>query len=213
MTDETQTTQGEQSPQAEGGKPVFIAERNRGKFTKLPPALEKYKITPETSAEMARRRHEKYRRAAAAAVADKVHGRISQVSTPVQAWSYIVADQVGKILDSDKPRGDDVRQVGQWIGAVVSESDRTLAGENSEGGSGGGIAAQAFALLAELARTEQAQAQTNAAQAQTNAAQAKLHAAFPPVLDGVVLETSISGSKGTGIAAADHSAGGADGGG
>ena len=195
---------------------MFIAERNRGKFTKLPPALEKYKITPETSAEMARRRHEKYRRAAAAAVADKVHGRISQVSTPVQAWSYIVADQVGKVLASDKPRGDDVRLIGQWIGAVVSDGDR-LAGENSEGGSGGGIAAQAFALLAELARTEQAQAQTNAAQAQTNAAQAKLHAAFPPVLDGVVLETSISGSNNveqdTGTAAADHSGGGADGGG
>ena len=213
MTDETQTTQGEQSPQAEGGKPVFIAERNRGKFTKLPPALEKYKITPETAHERIRQRTEKYRRAAAAAVAHKVP---VEGASPIKAWGYLVADQVGKVLASDKPRGDDVRLIGQWIGAVVSDGDR-LAGENSEGGSGGGIAAQAFALLAELARTEQAQAQTNAAQAQTNAAQAKLHAAFPPVLDGVVLETSISGSNNveqdTGTAAADHSGGGADGGG
>lgn len=217
MTDEAQTTQGEQAPQAEEGKPVFIAERNRGKFVSLPPSLEKHKITKETSAEMARRRHEKYRQAAAAEVAKKVGGRISQVSTPVQAWSYIVADQVGKILDSDKPRGDDVRQVGQWIGAVVSESDRTLPGENLDGGSGGGIAAHAMALLAELAQTQRAQADTNAAQAQVNAAQAKLHAAFPPMLDGVVMETDIYGSNNeaqdTGTAAADHSAGGADGGG
>ena len=213
MTDEAQTTQGEQAPQAAGDKPVFIAERNRGRFTKLPPALEKYKITPETAHERIRQRTEKYRRAAAAAVA---HNVPVEGASPIKAWGYLVADQVGKVLASQKPRGDDVRLIGQWIGAVVSDSDR-LPGENSDGGSGGGIAAHAMALLAELAQTQRAQADTNAAQAQVNAAQAKLHAAFPPMLDGVVMETDIYGSNNeaqdTGTAAADHSAGGADGGG
>lgn len=79
------------------------------------------KLTPFHSgnaADMARRRWDKYRREAAAAVVAEAKSSLPSVTSPGHAWGALNARLFSQIMDSDKPRGDDVEALGRNIGAI-----------------------------------------------------------------------------------------------
>jgi hypothetical protein len=75
--------------------------------------------------ELANRRYEQAQEAVRAAVLREVAG-ISDIpiNTPEDAFSFVVAKQTTALIDSDKPRFDDVERLGQLMGTVERSRDR-----------------------------------------------------------------------------------------
>lgn len=105
---------------------MFEAERGQGgRFLTKPKGIEQYTITSENAADMARRRWQKYREAAADAVAEEIGSIVPGVTTPEQAWGVLNARLASQIMDSDKPRGDDLTALGRNMGAVANAHERS----------------------------------------------------------------------------------------
>jgi hypothetical protein len=126
----------------------FQAERGEGgRFLTKPKGLEKYAITSENAADMARRRWQKYREAAADAVTEEMGSIVPGITTPEQAWGVLNARLASQIMDSDKPRGDDLMQLGRNMGAMPNAYERT---EMENQPSGADMASAAMQLAAIL---------------------------------------------------------------
>ena len=115
---------------------MFEAERGPGgRFLTKPKGIEQHAITKENAAEMAKRRWQKYREAAADAVVEEMGSVVPGITTPEQAWGVLNARLAAQIMDSDKPRGDDLMQLGRNMGAIPNAHERTEM-ENQPGTSG-----------------------------------------------------------------------------
>lgn len=75
-------------------------------------------ITSETARTMAQIRHEKARERVRARVMEEIHSIAPSVTTPEDAYAEIVAMQSLTLLDSQKPRFDDVEKLGQIMGTM-----------------------------------------------------------------------------------------------
>ena len=96
-------------------QPRKIAGRNGG--TIIP-------ITSATASDLAKRRWAKFRQAAARRVTGEAQAIDPTATTAAEAWGLAVAKQYVALLDSDKPRGDDLIRIGEAIGAVASARER-----------------------------------------------------------------------------------------
>lgn len=81
-------------------------------------------ITTANAADMARRRWAKFRQAAARRVTAEAQAIDPTATTAAEAWGLAVSKQYVALLDSDKPRGDDMIRIGEAIGAVSTARDR-----------------------------------------------------------------------------------------
>lgn len=125
----------------------FKAERGPGgRFLTKPKGIEQYAITKENAAEMARKRWRKYQEAAADAVLDEVGSIAPGITTPEQAWGVLNARLAVQILESEKPRGDDLAVLGRNMGAIPNAHERNEM-ENSPAGSLAGAGEALTAIL------------------------------------------------------------------
>lgn len=76
-------------------------------------------ITSETARTMAQIRHEKARERVRARVMEEIHSFAPSVTTPEDAYAEIVAKQSLTLMDSQKPRFDDVEKLGQIMGMLT----------------------------------------------------------------------------------------------
>jgi len=102
MSDDTQTT----------GEIVRI----NGKFA--PGTQPANLITSANARSMAQKRWRKAEQKAGAALLAEVQSIAPSVTTPTGAYAFVVAKQAIALIDSDKPRFDDVQTLGQIIGLV-----------------------------------------------------------------------------------------------
>jgi hypothetical protein len=124
---------------------MFEAERgDDGKFLTKPKGIEQYAITSENASEMAKKRWQKFREAAADAVTKEIGSIAPDATTPEAAWGVLNARLAVQIMDSEKPRGRDLDSLGQNIGAKPNVSERS--GEENP------VPAAASAFGSELAR-------------------------------------------------------------
>lgn len=93
------------------------------------------KITPSEGREMANIRWEKYRKATASRVLKEAQSIDPDVKSEEDAWALLVSRVYQQIMDSEKPRGDDLEKVGKAMGAMPNITDVKQAPEvadNSE---------------------------------------------------------------------------------
>lgn len=113
---------------------VYNVDMDTSKTITQPRAHDrKNNLTPFTSAtatEAARRRWEKYRRNAAEAVLAEAKSILPHVTSPGHAWGALNARLYQQIMDSEKPRGDDVEVLGRNIGAIPRAQDYAAAAGN-----------------------------------------------------------------------------------
>jgi hypothetical protein len=81
------------------------------------------RITPDEGREMANARWAKYRRATASRVLKEAMSIDPDVKTEEDAWALLVARVYQQIMDSDKPRGEDLEKVGKAMGAMPNITD------------------------------------------------------------------------------------------
>lgn len=81
------------------------------------------KITPDEAREMAHKRWDKYREATASRIVKEAQAIDSSIETEEDAWALVVAKTYIAIMDSDKPRGDDLEKVGRAMGAIPNITD------------------------------------------------------------------------------------------
>lgn len=113
----------------------FQAERGAGgRFLTKPKGIEQHAFTKENAAEMSKKRWQKFREAAADAVAAEMGSITPGVTTPQQAWGVLNARLAAQIMDSEKPRGSDLVDLGRNMGAIPNAYERTEL-ENPSGGS------------------------------------------------------------------------------
>ena len=123
----------------------FPAERDeKGHFLKRPEGIVGF--TKENAAGYSKRRWEKYREAAADAIVEEMGSIKPGIFTPESAWGVLNARLASQIMDSNKPRGDDLRLLGQNMGAIPNVSERTLE-ENSEPAAALELAEKAIDLM------------------------------------------------------------------
>jgi len=89
-----------------------------GKFQKGVSASPEHKITSDNARVLASARWEKYRQAAVQRVIEEGRGIDPNVQGGADAWALLVSKQYIALMDSDKPRGDDLKAIGQVIGAM-----------------------------------------------------------------------------------------------
>jgi hypothetical protein len=78
---------------------------------------------------MAQKRWAKARKAAADRVTREAASIDPTVNTWADAWGLVTARQYSALMDSDKPRGDDLLAIGKAIGAMPSDVDKAQAAE------------------------------------------------------------------------------------
>ena len=81
-------------------------------------------ITSANARTLAEKRWAKHRLEAASRVMREAASIDPTVTTPAAAWGVLVARTYQQIMDSDRPRGDDMIAVGKAMGAMPSDSDR-----------------------------------------------------------------------------------------
>ena len=84
-------------------------------------------VTREQSSEQGRelvsKRWEKYRDAAASAMLKTVRAIDPSIQTEQEAWGYLYGKQFETLINSDKPRGDDLVKFGQVVGSMPTIAD------------------------------------------------------------------------------------------
>jgi hypothetical protein len=159
---------------------AFEADRDKnGHFTSKPDAIMQYSFTSANAADMARRRWEKYREAAADAVAEEMGTIVPGVTTPESAWGVLNARLATQIMDSDKPRGGDLTDLGRNMGAIPNAYERT---EKENSYTPPSAAHAALELVAGTFATIMRDV-------------LQLHEQREPVIDGSVTETGIPASN------------------
>lgn len=73
---------------------------------------------------LAQKRWAKARKAAADRVVREAASIDPTVNTWADAWGLVTARQYSALMDSDKPRGDDLLAIGKAIGAMPSDADK-----------------------------------------------------------------------------------------
>jgi hypothetical protein len=124
---------------------------SKGHWLEKPEAAKPYSITSENAAEMARKRWEKYREAAADAVVERIKTVAPNATTPEAAWGVLNARLAVQIMKSDKPRGRDLDSLGQNIGARPNDYERSEPEKNS-GDAGIWVASTALTELLGILR-------------------------------------------------------------
>ncbi len=92
---------------------------SNGRFIVRPQAAIDHAITSENAAILANKRYEDTKQAVREAVLAEVsaHERLP-AHTPIHAYAAVVAKQTQTLWDTDKPRFDDVRELGQIMDLV-----------------------------------------------------------------------------------------------
>ena len=88
-------------------------------------------ITSATAADLARRRWAKFRQAAARRVTGEAVEIDPTATSAPEAWGLAVARQYKLLLNSDKPRGDDLIRIGQAIGSMPMAHEMRITGEDT----------------------------------------------------------------------------------
>ena len=124
---------------------VKAAERDeRGRLLAPIPGSEKHQFTPITARIVQEKRWARARQAAANRITREAAAIDPTVSTWAEAWGLVAAKQYVALIDSEKPRGDDLYRIGQVMGALPTALE-TRAAEVA------GPAAAVLALPAEAA--------------------------------------------------------------
>jgi hypothetical protein len=84
-------------------------------------------ISQANASAMAKKRWQKYRQSAAKGILKEAIAIDPSVKTPADAWQLVTGKQYVALMDSDKPRADDLYRIGQIVGALP------LAGELAAG--------------------------------------------------------------------------------
>lgn len=100
-----------------------VVRDERGRWIKAP--VSPTPITHANAREMAERRWRKYRLAAANRVMREAAAIDPEVRTVADAWGVLNARLFAELMD--RPRGDDVAQLGRNIGALPLPHERQLA--------------------------------------------------------------------------------------
>lgn len=115
---------------------------DRGRFIG-PPGTGR-QITAQNASEYARRRWEKAQLAVSERVTAAAKAVAPGVRDPFDAWALVNERHWQQIMDSDTPRGDDVRELGRNMG-MVPRADELAAAHGA--GQAAGAVASAAALL------------------------------------------------------------------
>lgn len=141
---------GEVVPVNDGsGDGAGVALRDsRGRM--LRPLPGQHVITQANASTLAKKRWDIARRKAALRVVEEAAAVDPRVTLPSDAWALVVARQYVAMLDSDKPRVDDLAKLGQLLGLVRGPND------NADGGNGAAAVVNSpiVLILAELARRD-----------------------------------------------------------
>jgi hypothetical protein len=104
----------------------FQAERGKGgRFLTKPKGLEKFAITSENAADMARRRWQKYREAAADAVTEEMGSIVPGITTPEQAWGVLnarLANAYERTEMENQPSGADMASAAMQLAAILRDA-------------------------------------------------------------------------------------------
>lgn len=84
-------------------------------------------ITHADASILARKRWDKYRQASARGIMREAIAIDPTVQTPADAYALVVGKQYLALMDSDRPKMDDVYRLGQIIGALPTAHDRVQA--------------------------------------------------------------------------------------
>jgi hypothetical protein len=102
---------------------ISIERDSKGRF--LPGTIPPNMIqNPTQASALARKRWEIYHDAVAKHIQAEVGSANPDIRTPEDAWGYLQAKEVVKILDANAPTPDALRQVGQAMGALPTLADR-----------------------------------------------------------------------------------------
>lgn len=99
----------------------IIVRNDNGRFAKGTNAINKF--TPDNARLMVQKRIDKFRRSAAIGITKEIMSIDSSVTNVYDAWQFINARFASQIINSDIPRGDDIRALGQNIGAISSKDN------------------------------------------------------------------------------------------
>ena len=99
---------------------------DKGKFIKGTRSHAIIKSSAEART-LAEKRWSKYRQTAAQWVVDEMRGIDPNVKGGADAWGLLVSRQAVALMDSDKPRGDDLLAIGRAIGAMPNDADKMQA--------------------------------------------------------------------------------------
>ena len=84
-------------------------------------------VTREQSSEQGRelvsKRWEKYRESAASAMLKTVRAIDPSIQTEQEAWGYLYGKQFETLINSSRPRGDDLVKFGQVVGSMPTLAD------------------------------------------------------------------------------------------
>ena len=116
------------------------------------PGSEIHQITPANARNLAALRWEKYRQAAVTATVEEGRSFDPAVKGGASAWGRLVAKQYTALYDSDKPRGDDLVQIGRVLGAVPNALDVRQAEQQQSGAAPATVPASVALALVELLR-------------------------------------------------------------
>jgi len=109
----------------EDGQTAIIYRKPNGRFA--PGTQSPAPITHENARAYHQQRIEKYREAAIERMHEEfiANGQIPQEAGPQDAWGTLVSRVAEQIMDSDRPRGDDMLAVGRAIGAIETAGQRS----------------------------------------------------------------------------------------
>lgn len=97
----------------------------RGRYLEKPANLPV--LTSAKAREAAQKRWDKYRHASAKGIMKEAMAIDPTVQTPADAYALVVGKQYVALMDSDKPKMDDVYRLGQIIGALPTAHDKVQA--------------------------------------------------------------------------------------
>lgn len=93
-----------------------------GRFLRKPDNLRV--LTSAEASQISRKRWDNYRRASAKGIMKEAQAIDPSVQTPADAYALVVGKQYLTLLDSDKPKMDDVYRLGQIVGALPNAHDK-----------------------------------------------------------------------------------------
>jgi hypothetical protein len=102
---------------------ISIERDSKGRF--LPGTIPPNMIqNPTQASALARKRWDAYQTAAAKRIQAEVGSTDPTIQTPEDAWGHLQAQEASRIMASEHPQPDALRQVGQAMGALPTLADR-----------------------------------------------------------------------------------------
>ena len=136
---------------------------DKGRFKKGANGLGR-PITSQNAAALARKRWENYRLAALRRVVEEAKSIDPDISTSAGAYGLLMAKQYTALIDSDKPRMDDVEKFAQLLGGAPRSAD--LHTKEEDISSAADLVRELAAFAANLVQTVDRSAQSNGRSAQ-----------------------------------------------